>query len=86
MFSNMLETLRYNQLIAYIDLDNILYDKQFSSHKIHSPQIVRTLLTDKITLALDRGKCFIGASFLDFSEAFDTINDQILTRMLHYGI
>ena len=44
------------------------------------------LLTDKITEALDRGECLIGAS-LDFSKAFDIVDHAILlTKLCKYGI
>ena len=43
-------------------------------------------LTDKITEALDRGECLIGV-FLDFSEAFITVDHAILlTKLRKYGI
>ncbi len=57
-----------------------------SVSKAHSTQLALTLLTDKITQALNNGESCIGM-FLDFSKAFNTINHQILTRKLHhYGI
>ena len=44
------------------------------------------LLIDKITGALDKGKCVVGI-FLDFSKAFDTVNHDILLQKLSlYGI
>ncbi len=77
IFSKVLETLVhvYNRLIKYIDLNNILYilNKQFGFRKAHGTQLALTLLTDKITHALDRGESCIGV-FLDFSKAFNTIN------------
>ncbi len=73
-------------MIKYIDLNNILYDKQFGFRKAHSTQLALTLLNDNITQALDKGESCIGV-FLDFFKAFDTINHEILTRKLqHYGI
>ncbi len=73
-------------MIKYIDLNNILYDKQFDFRKAHNSQLALTLLNDKITQALDRGESCI-VVFLDFSKAFDTINHEILTRKLqHYDI
>ncbi len=86
IFSNILETLVYNQLIKYIDLNNILYDKLFCFRKAHSTQLALTLLNHKITHALKKGESCI-AVFLDFSKAVDTINHEIFTRKLqHYGI
>ncbi len=82
----MLETLVYNRFINYIDLNNILYNKQLGFRKAHSTRLALTLLTDKITQALDRGESCISV-FLDFSKAINIINYQILTRTLHhYGI
>ncbi len=45
IFSNILETLVYNRLIKYIDLNNILYDKQFGFHKAYSTRLALTLST-----------------------------------------
>ena len=45
-----------------------------------------TILIDKITNAMDKKEHVIGL-FLDFAEAFDTVNHDILLRKLdHYGI
>ncbi len=48
----------------FIDLNNILYDKQFGFCKVHSAQLALILLNDKITHTLDRGESYIGV-FLD---------------------
>ncbi len=84
MFSKVVETLVYNRLIKYIDLNNILYDKQFGFRKAQSTELALTLLNDKLTR--DRGKSCIGI-FLDFSKLFSRDNHEILSRKLqHYGI
>ena len=45
-----------------------------------------TVLLDKISEALERGECVIGA-FLDFSKAFDAVDHSILLKKMHeYGI
>ena len=43
-------------------------------------------IVDRISEALDKGKCVVGI-FLDFSKAFDTVDHNILlSKLNHYGI
>ena len=45
-----------------------------------------TFVIDKITKAIDKKEHTIGL-FLDFAEAFDTVNHNILqAKLAHYGI
>ena len=44
------------------------------------------ILMNKITKSLENGEFVVGV-FLDFSNAFDTVNhDILLTKLHHYGI
>ena len=84
--SKVYERAFYNQLFSFITINNILYNYQFGFRPSHSTNLALTLLTDKITEAIDNKKIMAGV-FLDFSKAFETVNHNILLNKLrHYGI
>ena len=70
----------------FISNNSILYENQFGFQKGKSTHFAIMFLIDMITEAPDRGKRLIGV-FLDFSNAFDTIDHDILLEKLgKYGI
>ena len=84
VFSKLLE--RLNRLISHINENKLLYEYQFGFQKGKSTYLAIMMLVDKITEALDQGECVVGV-FLDFSKAFDTVDNTILLQKLHkYGI
>ena len=78
VFSKLLERLVYNRLIVFINNNRVLYEYPFGFQKGKSMHFAIMLLTDKITEALDRGKCLIGV-LLDFSKAFTTVDHTFLS-------
>ena len=86
IFSKLLERLMYNRLLSFINKHNLLYDFQFGFRQGHSTAMALVTIVDRISEALDKGKCVIGI-FLDFSKAFDTVDHKILlSKLNHYGI
>ena len=82
----ILEKLMYKTLINFIDKYNILFVNQFGFREKHSTMHATLLITDKIQRAIEDGQFSCG-SFLDFSKAFDTVDNSILIRKLsHCGI
>ena len=73
-------------IIEFLDLHNVLYDKQFGFRQRHSTSHAVITLVEKITHALDSGKV-VGGVFIDFKTAYDTVSHDILLRKLEaYGI
>ena len=85
-FSKILERIMYNRLQKYLNDQSILYDKQFGFRKGHSTEHAIAQLVDQIYETFEKNEYNIG-TFIDFSKAFDTVDNSILRRKLQlYGI
>ena len=83
LFSKVLERLKYNRLITYINQNHLLFNLQFGFQKGKSTHMALITLIDKIAEALDDGDFVIGV----FLEAFDTVDHNIFLQKLDiYGI
>ena len=82
----LLEKIVHNQLYNYLQLYNILSDKQFGFRKGLSTSLaIYDVLREMYANWND--KCYSGCAFIDFSRAFDSINHGILFEKLKlYGI
>ena len=86
VFSKVLETIMYNQLISFISSNDILYDYQFGFRSKHSTYMPISLLHDYVTMNLSKGNTS-ACIYLDLARAFDTVNIKILLEKLpSYGI
>ena len=84
--SKVFEKIISYYIIEFLDLHNVLYDKQFGFRQCHSTSHAVITLVEKITHALDRGKIVRGV-FIDFKKAYDTVSHDILLQKLEaYGI
>ena len=86
VFAKIYEKVVYKRLYDYITLHNILYDNQFGFREKSSSCMALITLIDHLLEALERGEAVIKL-FLDFSNAFDTVDHEILlVKLHHYGI
>lgn len=86
IFNKLQEKLMFNRLVAFLEENNILYNKQFGFHTGYSTNHAILCTTNKVQKAIDERENSCGV-FLDSSKAFNTVNYNILIIELeHYGI
>ena len=84
IFDKIMEKIMHNRLYHFLEVNNILYSKQFGSRKNNSTMNALINITEKIIESIDKGKygCEI---FIDLRNTFDTVNhDILLLKMEHY--
>ena len=82
-FNKILEKLVYKRLLKFLEWKSVLFDKQCGFRQDHSTQYAMLSIIDKIQSAIDNRSTSCGI-FLDVSEAFDTVNHDILVKKLEY--
>ena len=76
----------YNNVVEFMDTNNIIYKYQFGFRQKHSTQQAGFSLVNKITACIDSADLMIGV-FLDLKKAFDTVNHtKPIRKMYAYGI
>ena len=87
-FSKILEKAMYNQLMGFLNTNNILYRHQYGFRRNHSTiHPIIHLLNHCAEAASKSPPEYTIASLCDLSKAFDVINHDILLNKLHrYGI
>ena len=68
-----------NRLICFFKENKLQYDCQFGIQKGKSTYMAMVAIIDKIAEASGWGECEVGV-FLDFSNAFDTIEQKIILQ------
>ena len=78
--------MMYDRLNDFLNEFNIIFKYQFGFRKGYSTYLVLTLFMDKLAKSMENGDYVVGV-FLDFSKAFDMVNNKILlSKLYHYGI
>ena len=84
--SKVFEKIISYYIIEFLDLHDVLYDKQLGFRQCYSTSHAVITLVEKITHALDSGK-IVGGVFINFKKAYDTVSHDILLQKLKgYGI
>ena len=85
ILSNVFEKIMYDRLLDFVNKFDRLYAHQYGFRKNRSTYMALLPLVDNLTQALENGEHVVGV-YLDFSNAFDTVDHMILLEKLyHYG-
>ena len=79
--SKLLERLVADQLMCFINRNNVLYENQSGFRKLYSCQSTLIKLTDEWLKHIDNGN-MIGTLLIDLSKAFDLVNHKLLLKKL----
>ena len=84
--SKIFEKIIYNRVTTFLEMFQILHGNQYGFRKKSSTHVALLTFIDKAIHGIENGEYAIGV-FLDFSKAFDTVDQKILLDKLdHYGI
>ena len=85
VISKILGRAVHHQLMAYLERNKLLSDKQFGYRRKRSTELA-TALFDSTRRSSDNG-LLSGAAYLDLSKAFDTLNHgNLYEKMKSYGV
>ena len=86
MLSKVFENIMYSRLIEYLEAYRIIINNQFGFRKQkHSSYMALMVLMNELIISLETGEIVVGG-FLDFSQASDTVDNNILlSKLEHYG-
>jgi hypothetical protein len=82
----LLEKLIRKEIMAHMNINNLLSDKQFGFLAGRSTTLQLLKVMDEWTDILDRGD-FVDVIYLDFMKAFDTVpHKRLINKCLSYGL
>ena len=83
IFSKILERLIHKRMYSFLDVNKLIYNKQFGFRSNHSTSHALINTTEVIKEKLDSG-FHVGGIFIDLEKAFDTVNHDLLIEKLYY--
>ena len=83
ILSKVFERIMYSRMLEYLETYKILINNQFGFRKYHSTYMALMVLMNEWITSLENGESVIGV-FLDFSKAFDTVDQRISLNKLEY--
>ena len=83
VFSKIFEKIIYSRMYEFLELNKLIYNRQFGFRANHSTNHALISMTESIKSFLDSGD-FVAGIFIDLEKAFDTVNHQILCNKLNY--
>ena len=81
LISKIIERAIHDQTMNFLSDNNVLYQYQSDFRKFHSTDTCLSYLHDKIIKGFDSG-LLTGIILIDIQKAFDTIDHNILIRVL----
>ena len=86
ILSKVLEKCVHDQVMKFLEENNLLCSQQFGFRKHRSTELAATCFVDDIRKGMDRGH-YTGAIYVDLSKTFDTISHaSILSKLPGFGI
>ena len=82
-FSKVYERIMHNRLSEHLEINKVLYSRQFGFQARNSTDHAALVLSDSILSALEKNE-FLLSLFIDLSKAFDTVDHNILLQKLEY--
>ena len=83
IFSKIFEKAIYTRMYHYLELNDLIFKRQFGFRANHSTNHALISMTEDIKSHLDSNK-FVSGIFIDLEKAFDTVNHEILCNKLSY--
>ena len=84
--SKIFEKIILEQIITYLDSNNLIHKHQYGFRKNHSTEYAALHIVNYLNYEMDRNRTPTNV-YLDLSKAFDTLSHNILLRKLkHYGV
>ena len=76
IFSKIFEKIIYSRMYEFLELNKLIYNRQFGFRANHSKNYALISMTESIKSFLDFGGCVAGI-FIDLEKAFDTVNQLL---------
>ena len=83
LLSKIIEKHVAEQLKSYLNMYDLLYERQSGFRSNHSCETALIAIIDDWISAIDKNE-IVGTVLLDFSKAFDLVNHKILLEKLHH--